>query len=61
MRLEGGYMSDRYGGCPVVGLGGGLSVRLTPKLSLRGGVKTCAHCWDGAGPAVGFVGVEARW
>jgi len=61
VRLEAGWMNDSFGSCGVGGLGSGLSLRLKPAMSVRGGVLACAHCGDGAGPLVAFVGVEYRW
>ncbi len=61
VRLEAGRSNESLGGCTTVGLGGGLSARLTRALSVRGGVLVSAHCWEGAGPFVASVGVEYRW
>jgi len=61
VRLEAGWMNDSFGPCGVGGLGGGLSFRVKPAMSVRGGVLVCAHCGDGSGPVVAFIGLEYRW
>ena len=61
VRVDAGWMNDSFGPCGVGGLGGGVAFRVKPAMSVRGGVLACAHCGDGAGPVVAFVGFEYRW
>ena len=55
-------MTESLGPCTVVGLGGGVSVRVNKSIAMRAGAMTGGHCWDGGiGPTGAFVGVEFRW
>lgn len=60
VRAEVGVLGEpEYGGY-VAGLGGGLQVRLSDRLSLRGGVSWGIH-GDVEGPVVYYGGIEIRW
>ena len=59
-RAEAGLLAEpEYGGY-VAGVGGGLSVRLNERLSLRGGATWGTH-GDVKGPVVYYGGLELRW
>ena len=59
-RAEVGVLGEpEYGGC-VAGIGGGLSVRLSDRLSLRGGASWGTH-GDVKGPVVYYGGLQVRW
>jgi hypothetical protein len=59
-RAEAGVMGEPEYGGHVVGIGGGLSVRLSERLSLRGGATWGVH-GDVTGPVVYFGGLQLRW
>ena len=61
IRLEVGYMTEPIGDCGVAGLGGGVSIRASRSVSLRGSVMSNVHCSDGVGPVGAAVGVELQW
>jgi hypothetical protein len=59
-RAEAGVLGEpEYGGY-VAGIGGGLSVRLSERLSLRGGATWGVH-GDVKGPVVYSGGLQLRW
>jgi hypothetical protein len=59
-RAEVGVLGEpEYSGY-VAGVGGGLSVRLSERLSLRGGASWGIH-GDVEGPAVYYGGLQLRW
>jgi len=59
-RAEVGVLGEpEYGGY-VAGIGGGLSVRLSDRLSLRGGASWGTH-GDVKGPVVYYGGLQVRW
>ena len=59
-RAEAGVLGEpEYQGY-LVGLGGGLAVRLSDRLSLRGGATWGTH-GDVEGPVVYYGGLELRW
>ena len=60
VRGEVGVLGEpEYGGY-VAGLGGGLAVRLSDRLSVRGGASWGLH-GDVEGPVVYYGGIELRW
>jgi hypothetical protein len=59
-RVEAGLMWEpEYGGF-IAGAGGGLAVRLSDRLSLRGGASWGGH-GDTSGPTVYYGGARVRW
>jgi hypothetical protein len=59
-RAEAGVLGEpEYGGY-VAAIGGGLSVRLSDRLSLRGGATWGTH-GDVQGPVVYYGGLQLRW
>jgi hypothetical protein len=59
-RAEAGVLGEpEYGGY-VAGIGGGLSVRLSDRLSLRGGATWGVH-GDVRGPVVYYGGLQVGW
>jgi hypothetical protein len=59
-RAEVGLLAEpEYGGY-VAGVGGGLSVRLSDRLALRGGASWGTH-GDVKGPVVYYGGLQFRW
>lgn len=59
-RAEVGLLGEpEYGGY-VAGIGGGLSVRLSEEISLRGGASWGTH-GDVKGPVVYYGGLQLRW
>jgi hypothetical protein len=60
VRAEAGALGEpEYRGY-VAGIGGGLSVRLSDRLSLRGGATWAVH-GDVEGPVVYYGGLQVRW
>jgi hypothetical protein len=62
VRLEGGLIFEESAGYSLLGVGGGVAVRLKPSLSLRASAMFAEHAFpEGAGPKVFQVGIEYRW
>lgn len=61
-RLEGGVIIEESAGYGLLGVGGGLVVRLKPSLSLRASAMFAGHAFpEGVGPTVFQVGIEHRF
>ncbi len=63
VRLEGGLIFEESAGYSLLGVGGGVAVRLKPNLSLRASAMSSGDAFaEGAGgPKVFQVGLEYRW
>jgi hypothetical protein len=59
-RVEAGVLAEPEFGGYVAGVGGGLSIRLNDRLSLRGGASWGVH-GDVEGPVVYYGGFQLRW
>jgi hypothetical protein len=59
-RIEAGGLWEPEGLYAMGGLGGGLVVRLSDRLSLRGGASWSVHS-DVVGPVVYSGGIDFRW